>query len=229
MKTTRFVPRPALLSDADIAAFIRERLPLAPAPTLPQLVTHQATPKSGLGRIAQDGTPFWAYCWPGGLALAHHIFAHPDLVRNRKVLDLGTGSGLVAIAAAMSGAPDVTAIDIDHRAVIAASLNAKANAVNLTTRCLDILDREPLPVDLVTVGDLFYDPALAERVLACLTRYQAKGIDVLIGDPGRAFLPAPKLARVSAYLAPDIGIGAPISKKESGIYRLCQPCPCAAS
>ncbi len=229
MKSTRSAPRPAQFSDTDIAAFIREHLPLMPAPTLPHVLIHQATPKSGLGRIAEDGSPFWAYCWPGGLALAHHIFAHPGLVKDRNILDLGTGSGLLAIAAALSGASDVTAIDIDRRAVIAASLNADANAVNLNGRCLDILDDETLPFDLVIVGDLFYDPALAERTLACLSRYQAKGIDVLIGDPGREFLPAPKLALISAYLVPDIGSAAPISKKESGVYKLSQPCPCAAS
>jgi predicted nicotinamide N-methyase len=220
---------PEPLSDAQIAAFIRERLPLAAVPALPKILLHQATPSSGLGRIAEDGSPYWAYAWPGGLALAQHILANPDLAKGRKVLDLGTGSGLVAICAAMAGASNVTAIDIDPRAVIAAELNAKANGVNLEIRCLDLLASEPLDVDLVTAGDLFYDPLLAERAFACLARYQANGIDVLIGDPGRAFLPAPNLARVAAYSARDFGASAPNSKAESAVYILRQTCPCGAS
>jgi predicted nicotinamide N-methyase len=221
--------QPALKSDAQIEAIIRERLPLAPAPALPHILIHQAIPNSGLGRIAQDRSPFWAYCWPGGLALARYIFANPQLAKGKKVLDLGTGSGLVAIAAAKAGASEVTAIDIDPRAIIAARLNAKANGVSLKIRCLDILDSEPLDSDLVTAGDLFYDQRLAKRALACLTRYHAKGINVLIGDPGRAHLPAPNLARVAAYLARDIGAAAPMLKKESGVYKLAWSCPRAVS
>ncbi len=216
MKTNRQNP----LSSDDIRAFIRGRLPLAPVPALPHILLHQAAPSSRLGQIAEDGSPYWAYVWPGGLALAQHILANPHLVKGRKVLDLGAGSGLVAIAAAKAGAADVTAIDIDPRAVVAAELNAKANWVSLEIRCLDLLDIEPLDVDLVTAGDLFYDRLLAERAFACLTRYQARGTQVLIGDPGRAFLPAPNLARVAAYSARDFGAAAPIGNIESGVYTL---------
>ena len=204
----------------DIRAFIRERLPLACAPTLPQIQIHQATPKSGLGRISDEGSPYWAYAWPGGLALAHHLIANPHLAAGRSVLDLGTGSGLVAIAAAKAGAREVMAVDIDPRAVIATELNAEANAVSLTILCADILDDEPMDVDLVTVGDLFYDQMTAERTLACLRRYQAKGIEILIGDPGRAFLPTSELTLIASYLVPDFAEPGAAAKRESGVYTL---------
>lgn len=217
------------LSDADIAALIRKRLPPTPVAELPDILIHQATPTSRLGQIAGHGSPYWAYCWPGGLALAQHILANPHLVKGRKVLDLGTGSGLVAIAAAKAGAAEVTAADTDPRAIIAAELNASANAVTLNILCQDLLHCDPLDVDLVTAGDLFYDPLLAESAFNCLSRYQSSGIDVLIGDPGRAFLPARHLARVAAYSARDFGTGAPIGKSEGAVYTFRKACPCAAS
>ena len=206
--------------DIDLRTFIRERLPLAGLATLPQILMHQATPKSGLGRIAEDGSPYWAYAWPGGLALAHHLSANPYLAAERSVLDLGTGSGLVAIAAAKAGAREVISVDIDPRAAIATELNAKANAVSLNILCADILDDEPMNVDLVTIGDLFYDQMTAERTLAYLHRYQTNGIEVLIGDPGRAFLPETELVLIASYPVPDFGEPAAAAKRESGVYTL---------
>lgn len=203
-----------------IRAFIREHLPLACAPTLPQIMIHHATPKSGLGRISEEGSPYWAYAWPGGLALAHHLIANPHLVAGRGVLDLGTGSGLVAIAAAKAGALDVLAVDIDPRAVIATELNAKANAVRLSIQCADILDEEPMTIDLVTVGDLFYDQITAGRTLAFLRRHKAKGIEILIGDPGRAFLPTSELTLIASYAVPDFAEPRAAAKRESGVYTL---------
>jgi predicted nicotinamide N-methyase len=206
--------------EEDIRPFIREHLTLACAPTLPQILIHQATPKSGLGRISEEGSPYWAYAWPGGLALAHHLIANPNLASGRSVLDIGTGSGLVAIVAAKAGAREVTAVDIDPRAVIATELNAKANAVRLSILCADILDDETMNVDLVTVGDLFYDQTTAERTLSCLRRYQANGIEILIGDPGRAFLPVSRLRQIASYPVPDFGEPAAAAKRESGVYTL---------
>ncbi len=205
----------------DIRAFIRERLPLACAPTLPQILIHQATPKSGLGRISDEGSPYWAYAWPGGLALAHHLIANPNMASGRSVLDLGSGSGLVAIAAAKAGAREVMAVDIDPRAVIATELNAEANAVSLTILCADILDDEPMDVDLVTVGDLFYDhdDCRAHACLPAPLSSQRHRSPYRRSGP-RLFCRQSELTLIAAYPVPDFAEPRAAAKRESGVYTL---------
>ena len=126
---------------------------------------HKARPKSGLWRLTEMyddfGTPYWAYDWGGGLALARHILNHPQLVAGRTVLDLGAGSGIVGIAAAKSGAKSVIAADIDRYAVAAIGLNAAANGVTISTFFGDLTAGSPPEVDVVLVGDLFYEADLA--------------------------------------------------------------------
>ena len=121
------------------------------------------------------------------------------------MLDLGAGSGLVAIAAALAGAEAVRAVDIDPYAVTATRLNAVANGVAVEVARSDITGGDPLEVDLMLVGDLFYDPDLAERVERFLRRCLAAGIVVLIGDPFRAFLPTGRLRVVAEYPVADYG------------------------
>lgn len=160
-------------------------------------------------RLAQAdpdfGSPYWARPWGGGLALARHVLDHPDVVADKRVLDLGAGSGLVAIAAALAGARQVRAVDVDPYAVTATRLNAAANGVTLETVQADLVDGAPPDVDLMLVGDLFYEPVLAGRVEAHLKRCGAAGIAVLIGDPWRAFLPAGRLRIVAEYPVADFG------------------------
>lgn len=186
-------------------AFIADNLPLKPAPGLPEIMIHTATPASGLRRLVAGRNPYWAWCWAGGLALARHILAHRRLVAGRRVLDLGAGSGLVAIAAAKAGAAHVLAVDSDADAVAAAEANAAANAVAIECLCADLLDGAAPAVDLVLVGDLFYDRAVAARATAFLGRCVEGGAQVLVGDPGRAFLPLDRLERVADYPARDFG------------------------
>lgn len=192
-----------------LEAFIQERLPLEPVPGVPEIRLHRAGPRSGLMRLAETdpdfGSPYWARPWGGGLALARHVLDHPELVAGRRVLDLGAGSGLVAIAAALAGAGEVRAVDVDPYAVTAARLNAAANGVSIEAAQADLLDLDPPDVDLMLVGDLFYDPGLATRVEAFLRRCRAAGIAVLIGDPFRAPLPAERLAVVAEYPVADFG------------------------
>lgn len=151
------------------------------------------------------GSPYWARPWGGGLALARHVLDHPQIVAGKRVLDLGAGSGLVAIAAALAGAGAVLAADVDSYAVTATRLNAAANGVAVEAVRDDLTTGAPLAVDLMLVGDLFYDPALAARVLAYLERCAAAGIAVLIGDPWRASLPTDRLAVVAEYPVADYG------------------------
>ena len=191
---------------------IQASFPLVRIPSVPEIRLHQADPNSGLWRLAELGgqsfyTPYWAYPWGGGLALARYVLDHPELVHGYRVLDLGAGSGIVGIAAAKSGARDVIAVDIDRYAVTATQLNAAANGVRLSTLRGDIIDEPGPTVDVVLVGDLFYDENLAKRVTAFAHRCVEQRIDVLIGDPYRTFLPRPLLRVLAEYSVPDFGTG----------------------
>ena len=189
----------------DAAAFIRDNLPVKPVATVPGIVLHQAGPSSGLGRLAGDLSPYWAYAWAGGLALARFVHEHPERLAGRSVLDLGSGSGLVAIAAAKAGADRATAAEVDRNALAAIRLNAALNGV-----CLDIVEEDltcngPVAADLVLVGDLFYDQRLARRVSRFLDRCLSDGAEVLVGDVGRAHLPRQRLQPLATYEVPDFG------------------------
>jgi predicted nicotinamide N-methyase len=194
-----------------IREFIRANLPLAAVPSAPEIQVHKAAPTSGLRRLADAddsfGAPYWAYHWGGGLALARHVLDNRELVAGRTVLDLGAGSGIVGIAAAKAGARHVIAADTDAYAIEAVGLNAQANGVRIATLHSDLTRGSPPDVDLVLVGDLFYDAGLAQRVAAFLDRCLASGIEVLVGDPGRTFLPRDRLELVDEYAGVDFGSG----------------------
>lgn len=179
--------------DGGIAAFIMANLPVTAVPDVPDIRLHKAGPTSGLWRIAADAPPYWAYHWAGGLALARFILDNPNRARGRRVLDLGAGSGIVGIAAALAGARIVIAAEIDPHAVAALRLNAALNGVAIEVAAGDPLERPPPDVDLVLAGDVFYDAGLAGRVTAYLDLCRARGLDVLIGDPRRTPLPLDRL------------------------------------
>ncbi|WP_342249439.1 class I SAM-dependent methyltransferase [Sphingomonas sp. OTU376] len=186
-----------------VADFIRERLPLLPVPGIPEIMLHKAVPASGLGRLAARddafGSPYWAYYWLGGLALARFVLNRPETVAGRRVLDLGCGSGLVAIAAAKAGAAGVLAADVDSYAVAATQVNAAANGVVVEVALGDLTDGPVPDVDLILAGDVFYDPAPAARVMPFLARCRAAGVEVLVGDPRRAPLPVERLRVLAEY------------------------------
>jgi predicted nicotinamide N-methyase len=193
----------------DFDAFIRDRLPLEAAPGVPEVRLHRAGPRSGLMRLAEAdpdfGSPYWARPWGGGLALARRVLDHPEVVAGKRVLDLGAGSGLVAIAAMMAGADTARAADIDPYAIAATRLNAAANGVAVEAIHGDLTEGDPPDADLMLVGDLFYDAELAARVTAYLERCVAAGVAVLIGDPWRAYLPTDRLKVVAEYPVADFG------------------------
>lgn len=201
--------RPSPAATAEVIEFIRANLPLTAVPSVPEIRLHKAGPRSRLGRLAERdpafGSPYWAHSWGGGLALARHILDRPQTVDGRRVLDLGAGSGLVAIAAALAGARQVIAADVDPYAIAAIGLNAAANGAAVTPLLGDLTDGAPPEVDLIVVGDLFYDPDLARRVTAFLDRRLATGIEVLIGDPWRAYLPRDRLDLLAEYPVADFG------------------------
>lgn len=154
-----------------------------------------AHPGSGLGRLAV--TPYWAFCWAGGMALARHVTAHPGVVAGRRVLDFGAGGGLVAIAAARAGAREVTAVENDPYGRAAIALNAELNGVPVR-----VMDREP-EADIVLAGDVFYAPEVAARSVTVLEGLAARGARVLVGDPGRRDLPVGRLSKIAGYEVPD--------------------------
>jgi predicted nicotinamide N-methyase len=151
--------------------------------------------------VGTDGEPipFWAFAWAGGLALARYLEEHPGEVRGRSVLDFATGSGLVAIAAARAGAAHVTATDIDPFAEAAVGLNARANGVHVAFIRRDLLEEPPPDVDVLLAADTWYESALAERVLPWLRAAADTGIRVLLGDPGRKYLPETGFAQLARY------------------------------
>jgi predicted nicotinamide N-methyase len=143
--------------------------------------------------------PYWAFAWAGGLAIAHYLRDRPSVVAGRRVLDLASGSGLCAIAASAAGASRVTAVDIDPMAAAAIDLNARANRSRVTVVDRDLLDEAPPEVDVILAGDCWYETGMAQQVTAWLRRARAQGIDVVIGDPRRTYLPVDDLVELARY------------------------------
>ena len=150
--------------------------------------------------MGEDGPPpYWAFAWLGGQALSRYVLDHPAEVAGLRVLDLASGSGLVALAAARAGAAGVTAVDVDPHSATAARLNAGLNGLDVEVLIADLLDDPPPDVDVVLAGDVCYDRDMTPRVLAWLSRFPGR---VLLGDPGRAYLPQTGFAEVAAYDVP---------------------------
>lgn len=194
----------------DPAAFIRANTRLRPVPLVPEIVLHVADEAVPLWQSTEEQLnetglppPFWAFAWAGGQALARYVLDNASLVHGRSVLDLAAGSGLVGIAAAKAGASTVTAADIDGFARVATELNAAANGIALAQHADDLLTTETSETwDVVLAGDIFYEQDTAARAFAFLRRAAAGGATILIGDPGRSYLPADKLARLAEYHVP---------------------------
>jgi predicted nicotinamide N-methyase len=143
--------------------------------------------------------PYWAFAWGGGLALASYLRDHPEVVAGRRVLDIASGSGLDAVAAARAGASEVMAVDIDPFSIAAINLNARANNVRIDARREDLLDSDPPDIDVILAGDCWYEERFGARISAWLIRAAASGIQVLIGDPGRRYLAHDPLVELATY------------------------------
>lgn len=164
--------------------------------------------------------PYWGFAWGGGLALARYLAEHPTAVADRRVLDLASGSGLCAIAALRAGAAEATAVDIDPFAAAAIGLNARANGLRVTVVRRDVLDDEPPDTDVILAGDWAYEARLASRVLAWLRRARDRGIDVLVGDPGRRYLPVDDLVELARYEVRTTTELEDLDLREARVYRL---------
>lgn len=190
------------------SAFIRRHTRLAPVPHVPVILLHVADEATALWQQTEDELgaiglppPFWAFAWAGGQALARYLLDHPAIVAGRSVLDLASGSGLVGIAAALAGAQTVTASDIDAFAGSAMALNAAANGVSLTVVVGDLVGRDQ-GWDVVLAGDVAYERDMAAAIMAWLATLAERGATVLIGDPGRSYLPRTQLETLVTYAVP---------------------------
>ena len=203
-------PRPR--SAGERAAFIRANTRLQAPPHVPEIMLHLADEAVPLWRRTEEELgeiglppPFWAFAWAGGQALARYLLDTPGTVAGKRVLDLASGSGVVAIAAAQAGAAPVVASEIDDYAEVAIALNAEANGVYSDVLARDLLD-DPAPAearyDLILVGDLFYEQTTAARALAFVQRQAAAGARVMFGDPGRSYLPKERLTQLIEYRIP---------------------------
>ncbi len=193
-----------------IAAQAVLRVRRKPVPSVPEIRLELADEAIGLwdsggGQYrSADPPPFWAFPWAGGVGLARFLLDQPDVVRGLPVLDIGAGSGIVAIAAAMAGAAQVTAVDVAADAVSAIARNAAANDVAVRGECRDPLAGTPHDVAVIMAGDVFYSATMAHRLMRYFRRAQAAVPDVriIVGDPNRGYLTPDRFRRLAEYEVP---------------------------
>ncbi len=213
-------------ADLDRAGFITSHTALLPVPHVPELVLHVAEEATELWQKTEDELqaiglppPFWAFAWAGGQALARFLLDHPDRVAGARLLDVASGAGLVAIAAARAGAASVLANDVDPFALAAMELNAAANGVTVIPCGGDLIGTDQT-YDVVLAADIFYERDTAARVLPWLERLAARGTDVLIGDPGRSYLDRDRLEPIVSYEVPVTRSLEDAAIKRTTVWRL---------
>lgn len=193
----------------DYASFIRRSTAIAAPPLVPEIRLHLATEITPIWQATEESLahagvppPFWAFAWAGGQALARYLLDHRDAVAGRAVLDFGSGSGLVAIAAAKAGAARVLAAETDHIGAAAIAANAVLNGVKVHVITADLVGQADLRWKVITAGDVCYEQPMAGRVTRWLGDLARGGRLVLLGDPGRAYLPADGLRERARYVVP---------------------------
>jgi predicted nicotinamide N-methyase len=209
----------------DRRGFIVANTRVLPVPHAPEIRLHLADEatelwektEEELGRIGL-APPFWAFAWAGGQALARYILDHREIVAGRRALDFAAGSGLVAIAAAMAGATQVAACDVDEFAVEAIALNAALNGVAISPRHADLVGRDD-GWEVILAGDVSYQKDMAEAVTDWLAQLARRGAEVLIGDPGRTYLARDRLRAVAIYQVPVTRALEDAEIKRTSVYR----------
>lgn len=203
--------------------FIKANAALMAPPLVPEIKLYLATEVVPLWHATEEELskigvppPYWAFAWAGGQALARYVLDHPEIVRGKRVLDIGAGSGLVGLAAARAGAANVLAADIDAFACAAIRLNAIANNADIAVTEDDLIGA-PLAWDVILVGDLFYERPLAERLLAWL---EPLNTTALLGDPGRNYFPKAQVEKLASYSVQTTRDLEDRDIRETGVYRL---------
>jgi predicted nicotinamide N-methyase len=210
----------------DPSDFITANTQLLAPPLVPEVKLHLATEVVPLWRKTEEELeaegvppPYWAFAWAGGQALARYVLDHRHDVAARDVLDFGSGSGIVAIAAAMAGAQSVLAADIDRFAIAAIRLNAGANGVHLLITRDDVIGA-PGAWQTILVGDMCYERPLAERLMVWLTQRAKTGARVLLGDPGRSYFPKDGVEKLATYRVQTTRELEDREIRETSVYRL---------
>jgi predicted nicotinamide N-methyase len=210
---------------ADRAQFIRDNTRLQTPPHAPELRLHLADEITPIWRLTEEELgqiglppPFWAFAWAGGQALARYLLDHRDICAGQRVLDFASGSGIVAIAAALAGASHVLANDIDVFCGAALEANAAANRVQVDFTADNLLDAPAPAFDLICAGDICYEKPLAERVLAWLQAARDAGAKVLVGDPGRTYFPRDRLVKLAEYQVPTTRELEDMEVKKTGVW-----------
>lgn len=210
----------------DKTAFIRAHTARLAVPHAPEISLYLADEITEIWKKTEEDLekiglppPFWAFAWAGGQSLARYILDQPDIVRGKSVLDFAAGSGLVAIAAAKAGAAKVEANEIDDFALAAIALNAQDNAAALILREGDLVGTDE-GWDMVLAGDIAYERDMTARVFDWLHALVRRGTVVLIGDPGRAFLPKTGLQELAEYRVPTTREIEDTEIKRTKVFRL---------
>ena len=209
--------------------FVAAETTLLPIPHVPEIRLHVADEATALWQKTEDELdtiglppPFWAFAWAGGQALARYLLDHRDIVAGRHVLDFASGSGLVAIAAAMAGAATVEASDIDAVAASAIGLNAAVNRVSVRVRAEDLVGTDG-GWEVVLAGDISYQRDMAARVTAWLHDLSRRGALVLIGDPGRSYLDRGRLEAIHTADVPVTRSLEDVDVKQTSVWRFVEP------
>lgn len=213
------------LTPKNARTFILDNTALMAPPHVPEVLLHLADEAHDLWlrteeELAEIGLPppFWAFAWAGGQGLARYVLDHPATVQDKRVLDFASGSGVVAIAALKAGAAELTAADIDPFCATVIALNLEANGVKA-----DFLDADSIGTDdgwdVVLAGDVFYDKPLAERLTPWFSSLKARGADILVGDPGRAYLPKTGLQSLAVYQVPVTRVLEDAEVKRTTVWR----------
>jgi predicted nicotinamide N-methyase len=212
---------------SDWETFIGANTKLLSPPLVPEIKLHLAEESLPIWQKTEDELgemnippPYWAFAWAGGQALARYLLDNPSITAGQKVLDLGSGSGLTAIAARMAGAHAVLATDIDEVALVAIRMNAAANGVTVETTAQDMLDSGPGTAGIILAGDLFYERTLGARMLTFLGACTKAGASVLVGDPQRAYFPKDRFEAVAEYRVPVTRELEDAEIKKAAVWRL---------
>lgn len=219
------------LTPKNAKKFILDNTALMAPPHVPEVLLHLADEAHDLwlrteAELAEIGLPppFWAFAWAGGQGLARYVLDHPAIVRGKTVLDFASGSGMVAIAAVKAGAAEVIAADIDPFCETVITLNLEANGVNADFLDADCIDADG-GWDVVLAGDVFYDKPLAGRLMPWFTSLKARGADILVGDPGRAYLPKKGLQALAVYQVPVTRVLEDAEVKRTTVWRWASDAP----
>jgi predicted nicotinamide N-methyase len=193
-----------------MADFIRAQTAPIAAPIVPEISLYLANEVTPLWHLTEERLkgndplppPYWAFAWPGGQGLARYVLDHPEIVRGKRVMDFAAGCGIAAIAAAKAGAKIAMADDIDLLAQTAIGLNAERNGVDVEIHRVTDMEKPFTGADLILAGDVFYQEAMSAVLLRWFYLCLAKGVRVLIADPGRAYVPKEGLKELGRYDVP---------------------------